>query len=89
MAYDVWADRLRKTESVSYIDNEGARFSLIKGYCDSIAITRVGHHAAELFERGNMLVWHARVPSASNIADKPSRLIPSNLLPSTFQCSVQ
>ena len=73
IAYDVWCMHLRKTESVSYIDNVGAQFSLIKGCATSHSLTLVCHHAARLFEVNSMMVWHARVPSASNVADAPSK----------------
>ena len=86
IAYDVWSAHLCKTESVSYIDNVGAQFALIKGYATSHSLTLVCHHAARLFEVSSMLVWRARVPSASNIADAPSRCVASPLLPRALRC---
>ena len=73
IAYDVWSSRLEKTESVNYIDNVGAQFALVKGCSSSLQLTKLCHYGATLFEQGSMLVWHARVPSSSNIADSPSK----------------
>ena len=73
IAYDVWSSRLEKTESVNYIDNVGAQFALVKGCSSSLQLTKLCHYGATLFEQGSMLVWRARVPSSSNIADSPSK----------------
>eukprot|EP00971_Amphidinium_carterae_P199115 3951599-Amphidinium_carterae.1 len=55
------------------IDNEPARFTLIKGSSPS----RVSRRLAEVFYKVEATApsypWFARVPSFSNPADKPSR----------------
>ena len=87
IAYDVWAAKLRKTESVNYVDNTGAQCALVKGCSASMQITRLCQYCATIFEKNSMLVWHARVPSSSNIADSPSRQVESALLPLALKCS--
>ena len=87
IAYDVWASKLRKTESVNYVDNTGAQCALVKGCASSMQITKLCQYCAAIFERDSMLVWHARVPSASNVADSPSRQVESALLPRALKCS--
>ena len=63
-----------------YIDNEGAKFSLIKGYSNSPPITSICALAATFLDSYCILPWFSRVPSPSNIADFPSRLINHHLL---------
>jgi hypothetical protein len=63
-----------------YIDNEGSKFSLIKGYSTSKAITAVCALAATTLDAHFVLPWFARVPSISNIADYPSRQLEHPLL---------
>ena len=57
-----------------YIDNEGSKFSLIKGYSSSQSITAICALAATYLDAYCILPWFSRVPSASNLADFPSRL---------------
>jgi len=64
-----------------FVDNEAARAGLVKGSSSNV-------HSAELLEEISnediacqTLLWYARVPSASNLADAPSRgMEPSPLL---------
>ena len=63
-----------------YIDTEGSKFSLIKGYSTSKAITAVCALAATTLDAHFVLPWFARVPSISNIADYPSRQLEHPLL---------
>ena len=69
VAFDVWREHLSSVEVVAYIDNEGARFSLVKGVSRSWSITRICHAFATVCEQHLILPWCARVPSCSNIAD--------------------
>ena len=56
------------------MDNDAARFSLIKG----VASTEVGKCIMKNFVtlelEGQIKSWFSRVPTSSNIADDPSRL---------------
>ena len=87
VAYDVWSSRLRKTESVNYFGNVGAQFALTEGRASSLQFTKLCHYCATVLERSTMLVWRARVPSASTVAGAPSRQVPSLLLPSALKRS--
>ena len=80
MSILLWGDRLHSSQLVIYIDNEGARFSLIKGYSDSRPITAICALAAVALDRHVILPWYSRVPSSSNLADFPSRDSPYQLL---------
>ena len=76
----VWHDLLESVQLMVYIDNEGSKFSLIKGYSTSRAITAVCALAATTLDAHFVLPWFARVPSISNIADYPSRQLEHPLL---------
>ncbi|CAE7203386.1 ubiad1 [Symbiodinium sp. CCMP2592] len=81
VAFMLWSQHLASSDCMAYLDNEGARFALIKGYSASWAVTRVCHVFARTCEQSTLLPWCARVPSSSNIADAPSRSIACDLLP--------
>ena len=69
----VWSDRLRGRSHLSFVDNDGAKCGLVAGYsanaqaCELIARTSAADIAL------GTLPWYDRVPSASNLADAPSR----------------
>jgi hypothetical protein len=79
MSLFVWHQRLKSTQLVVYIDNEGAKFS-IKGYSSALAVTAICALAATFLDAHCILPWYSRVPSASNLADYPSRQINHPLL---------
>ncbi|CAE7298793.1 unnamed protein product [Symbiodinium sp. CCMP2592] len=81
LAFQLWEEHLKSTECVAYLDNEGARCSLIKGCSSSWSITRICHIFAKTCESHTVLPWLARVPSCSNVADYPSRGRDCSMLP--------
>ncbi|CAJ1350568.1 unnamed protein product, partial [Effrenium voratum] len=58
---------------IIWIDNESARFGLIKGISRSGAMQSLLHQYCELETRWPCFQWIERVPSASNPSDGPSR----------------
>ena len=56
-----------------YVDNEGAKFSLMKGSSENHAVDVMAQIFAEVETHVKTLCWLARVSSFSNIADAPSR----------------
>ena len=80
MSLLLWADLLESTQLMVYIDNESAKFSLIKGYSTSKKITSICALAATSLDAHFVLPWFARIPSPSNLADFPSRQISHPLL---------
>ena len=69
----IWADHLRSTSCLSFIDNDSSRAMLVRGYSTNV-------HCAALVEAViaedaalGLAAWFERVPSHSNIADAPSR----------------
>ena len=69
LALQLWCNNLASCCLVSYIDNEGAKFSLVKGCSRSPVLARICHWVATLCEKRTILPWFSRVPSPSNIAD--------------------
>ena len=56
-----------------FVDNEAARASLISQYSPLESHNRQLRVFARLVQKHSLFVWIARVPSASNPSDKPSR----------------
>ena len=69
----LWGEYVCSSQLMIYIDNEGAKFALIRGYSDAPAITSICVLTATALDKEMILPWYSRVPSSSNIADFPSR----------------
>ena len=80
MALLLWAKHLDSTQLLVYIDNEGSRYALIKGYSVSRSITAICALAATTLDAHYVLPWFGRIPSVSNLADFPSRQLKHPLL---------
>ena len=78
-AMSLWGPRMRHSQCVVYLDNEAARGALSHAATN----TEHGQKIIERFVKDEMLyqikLWFARVPTSSNLADKPSRLETSEL----------
>ena len=72
---------LQERHVMSYIDNEAARVTLLRMSSKSQALTLLAGACAVLEDQLAMVPWYGRVPSRSNIADKPSRLDFTGLRP--------
>ena len=74
VALFAWETSLQHCQCVFFLDNEAARGSLIAGATPS----ETGSWLVRTFTvhemRCQLKVWFARVPTSSNLADKPSRL---------------
>ena len=73
VAREVWKDRLRGCAVFSYVDNEAARFALIKGGSPTQVPACVAAGFWRLDSDLRCYSWFGRVPSPSNISDGPSR----------------
>lgn len=67
-------EKMRHRRCFIFIDNDGARHGLIKGYSDSFSSELIIRQLIGLELEAQSWVWYARVPSCSNPADGPSRL---------------
>ena len=59
---------------LAFTDNDSAKFALIRGDSPSPASRELLSAAAALDAKAPVPVWYARCPSASSVADAPSRL---------------
>ena len=74
LARRAWRDRLRGRSVTLYIDNDSARFALIRGESPAAASRDLLAAVAEEDAEWPVPAWFARCPSESNPADWPSRL---------------
>ena len=73
LARVVFRKTLTKRRALFFVDNEGARYSLIKGVSPTLALLQIVQLFHSCSEEDQCLQWIERVPSKSNIADLPSR----------------
>ena len=69
-----WAERLCGRRVLFFIDNDSARQALIKSYSPVLASLRIVLDCLKWDMDNQSNAWYARVPTASNIADGPSRM---------------
>ena len=80
---------------IFFVDNEGARYSLIKGSSPTLALLQIVQLFHACAEHDRCIPWIERVPSSSNVADFPSRdktdvaLEIIDGLPWPFSCDVE
>ena len=74
VAFQVWSSRLKDKRVTVYLDNDGARHSLISGKTGSETCARLVNQILVLESNLGLQPWFARVPSKSNPADAPSRM---------------
>ena len=73
VAMEMWQKELSECLSIFMIDNEAVRHSLISSHSRLDEGMKMIWHSLGLIARMAMRPWYARVPSACNIADAPSR----------------
>ena len=81
LALHAWGRLLAGKHLISFVDNEGSKYSLVRGYSDSPSISFLCGLADAILDEHRVLAWFSRVPSFSNIADAPSRGEAHGLLP--------
>lgn len=85
LAYKLWSDFIVGKKNFLYVDNEGTKFSLIRGRSDNSVVDAIAHVFAEIEAATSTLCWISRVSSYSNLADDPSRGDPTLLLQLGFE----
>jgi len=70
MSLLLWGDIVSSSQLMIYIDNEGAKFSLIRGYSDSLAITSICALTATALDKFFILPWFSRVPTTATVGIK-------------------
>ena len=69
-----WARTLGGRRVIFFVDNNAALDGMIRGYSDSKASVSILKAYAEVDDACPCIPWFARVQSAANVADGPSRL---------------
>eukprot|EP00438_Fugacium_kawagutii_P005382 Skav230419 [mRNA] locus=scaffold726:5721:6758:- [translate_table: standard] len=72
-------DLMKDRRSIWWVDNEAARFGLIKGISPSLAMQGLIREFYIMDLAFPTFSWIERVPSSSNIADPPSRQDPQSI----------
>ena len=80
LSLHLWSARMRGGQLVCYLDNDGARRSVIRSYAESRFALNVIEQSLRLETDCQLKVWFGRVPTSSNIAAGPSRLDFNHLL---------
>ena len=86
VALAVWSPQIKFKRCVLYVDNEGTKFSLIKGYADNNTVDRLAQVFAAVECEAHTYLWISRVASFSNVADEPSRGDCSSMLKHASNC---
>lgn len=73
VVYSLWSDCLKDRMCFLYVDNEGTKFSLVKGVSDNSTVDAMAQVFAEIETHVRTLCWLSRISSFSNVADAPSR----------------
>ena len=85
LAFKAWPELLCDSELITFVDNEGAKYSLMKGYSPVLTCARLTSEIWMAIAQLGVSVWFDRVPTPSNVADKPSRLDFSDFPPSSIK----
>ena len=70
-----WLSRLRGRKAIYFIDNEAARLGLIKAYSPVLSSLKIIMQCLAFDYAEGALSWYARVPTAANPSDEPSRMM--------------
>ena len=73
-----WASHLADNRVMYFIDNESARLALVKSYSPVLPSLSLVQECVAVDFQITSSPWYARVPTFSNIADSPSRMVVSD-----------
>ena len=85
MCVSLWNELLKSRRVLFCLDNEVARFGMIKGYSYAPMVSRIVNALCIQLEECLILPWFLRVPPAANISDFPSRSLEHPFLKSDFK----
>ena len=80
MAKEVWKQQLKQRDVIFFLDNDAARYGLVKGYSPVEASMDILKVNANVDLAGQARAWYCRVNTASNPGDAASRLDPESVL---------
>jgi hypothetical protein len=70
----LWNEAITDARTIHFVDNNSAKFALIRGYSAVCSSGRLVDACWSLDAELGTASWYSRVPSPSNISDAPSRL---------------
>ena len=70
-----WRERLRNRRIIHFLDNDAARQVLIKAYSPVLPSLRIVMECLSQDYSAGSVSWYARVPTAANCSDEPSRMM--------------
>ena len=73
IAVHLWGPMLLSKRCFFFVDNDSARGALIASYSPSLQLNKLMTVWTQMVMQHSIFPWLCRVPSASNIADAPSR----------------
>ena len=79
-AMRLWSVNALHCRVIYFIDNDSAGACLIKMSSGSAVINSVLRRVTIMSAASPSFAWYSRVPSASNVADEPSRMAPLLLM---------
>ena len=80
VAINTWQTLLSGRDVVFWIDNESARHGIIRGTSPVPDSSEIIEHIWQKRSDSEVFPWFARVPSAGNPADDPSRMVIDKLV---------
>lgn len=73
LAFDLRKEFFANERCLIFVDNEGTKFSLLKGFSDNGTVDTLSGFFAKMKAGVHAFIWLARVLLKSNIADPPSK----------------
>ena len=73
ISFLIWGELIRGAQVVHFLDNESARFALLKGAGETAVAQSLIFNITKCELEWQTRSWYSRVPSFSNPADDPSR----------------
>ena len=73
ISFLLWGGLIQGAQVVHFLDNESARFALLKGVGETVSSQAMISAITRLELERQTKSWYSRVPSFSNLADDPSR----------------
>ena len=73
LAFCLWQSELEHNLSYFFVDNEGSKFALMRGFSDNVVVDCLAAEFCKKEAKFHSRNWISRVSSYSNCADDPSR----------------
>jgi hypothetical protein len=81
VALKLWSREIQGKHLVAFVDNEGSKYAILRGYSKNPCLSKIVTSIAEAEVSSTAFCWYSRVPSECNTADGPSRGRPCSAAP--------